>query len=45
MNGLLPLPPDSSERYYLRGDGTWQPFEVPPVEHGDLHTAAGEYEE
>jgi hypothetical protein len=44
-SGILPFLPDDGTKYYLRGDGTWQPIEPPIVEHGDLHTAAGEYEE
>jgi hypothetical protein len=46
-SGILPLPPDSSEHSYLRGDGTWVPVEdlLPVVEREEVHTDTGNYDE
>lgn len=46
-SGILPLPPDSFERYYLRGDGTWVPAGdlLPVVEREEVHTDIGSYDE
>ena len=43
LTGLLPVF-SVKPNVYLRGDGTWQPVEEPPVEHEDVHTDNGFYE-